>query len=385
MKEMDSGKINKSAYDHLASLFARIVAHVKTPLFKNGYALALSAGLSSLLGLLFWVLVARFYPAGTVGINSAVLSAMLLLSGIAQLGLNSVLVRFIPVAASTAPRLIASAYLASVVATAATVLIFALGASLWAPSLRLLIEQPRFLLTFTAASIIWSIFSLQDSVLTGLRRAVWVPIENTIFSVMKIVLLILFAGTFQLYGIFAAWMLPVAILIIPVNLLIFKRLLPRYLVENGDENPDQIPSLRWIARYTAGNYIGTLFTLLSATLLPLLVFERLGADQNAYFYLPWTMTTSLLLLGQNMTISLVVEAARDQEKLSEYGHRILVHSLRLLLPIVAVLVFGAPLILRIFGSVYSEEGSQLLRLLSLAVIPNLVIVLYIGTQGSKIT
>jgi O-antigen/teichoic acid export membrane protein len=79
-----------------------------------------------------------------------------------------------------------------------------------------------------------------------------------------------------------------------------------------------------------------------------------------------------------MTTSLVVESARDQEKLVVYGHRILVHSLRLLLPIVAVLVFGAPFILQIFGSAYSAEGSQLLRLLSLAVIPNLVVVLYLG-------
>lgn len=378
MKERNSGTITKSVLDNLVSLPARVVAHLKMPLYHNGYALALSAGLSSILGLLFWILVARFYPTSTVGINSAVLSAMLLLSGIAQLGLNSVLVRFIPVAGSTTPRLIKYAYLTSVVATAVSVLIFTLGASLWAPSLRLLLEQPLFLVSFIAASIIWSIFSLQDSVLTGLRKAVWVPVENTIFSVLKIVLLILFASTFQLYGILAAWMLPVAILIIPVNLLIFKRLLPRYLAESREKDPDKALSMGWIARYTTGNYIGTLFTLLSATLLPLLIFERLGADQNAYFYLPWTITTSLQLLGQNMTTSLVVEAASEQEKLSAYGYRILIHSLRLLLPIVAVLVFGAPLILRIFGSAYSEEGSQLLRLLALAVIPNLVVVLYIG-------
>lgn len=375
---MDTGNTSQSFLDQLASRSAPLKAHLKIPLYYNGYALAFSSVLTSVLGFLFWIMVARFNSTATVGTNSAILSAMLMLSGIAQLSLNSVLTRFIPVAWTSTPRLIIYAYLTSLLATAVAVLIFTLGTPFWAPSMSFLVEQPLMFFGFLAASMAWSIFSLQDSVLTGLRKAVWVPIENTIFSVLKIMLLILFVKTSLQYGIFAAWVLPVALLIIPVNMLIFKRLIPGHVAEKKTRATDESLSMRWVARYTLGNYLGTLFTLLSTTLLPLLVFERLGASQNAYFYMPWTITTSLLLIGQNMTTSFVVEAARDQEKLNTYGYRILMHSLRLLLPVVAVLIIGAPLILKIFSSAYSTEGSALLRLLSLAIIPNLVVVVYIG-------
>ena len=380
---MDYSDATQNIRERMTATTSRLLNHLRTPLYRNGYALALSAGMTSVLGLLFWVLVARFYPAETVGLNSAVLSAMMLLSGVAQLSLNSVLVRFIPVAGKSTRRLILSAYATSLMASAVIALIFGLGTPIWAPSMRFLADQPLFLLGFVLSSMVWSIFSLQDSVMTGLRQALWVPLENSIFATAKIALVIWFASLIPRFGIFIAWVLPIAGLIIPINALIFKRLLPAHAEASRDEEEHAPIRFGWIAKYTSGNYVGTLFTLLSTMLLPILVNERLGSSQNAYFYLPWTITTSLQLLGQNMTTSLTVEAAREQEKSGEYGYRILIHTLRLLAPVVAILFIGAPLFLRVFGSKYSTEGGELLRLLSLAVIPNLVIVLYIALARVK--
>lgn len=73
------------------------------------------------------------------------------------------------------------------------------------------------------ASSLW-----QDSALTGLRQALWIPLENTTFAIVKIVLLISLAASFQAVGIFASWNVPV-LLLIPINLLIFKWLIPRHI------------------------------------------------------------------------------------------------------------------------------------------------------------
>src|SRR5437016_588970 len=48
-----------------------LVAHLRLPLFRNGYALLFGSAATSGLGLLYWVFAARFYPAELVGINSA--------------------------------------------------------------------------------------------------------------------------------------------------------------------------------------------------------------------------------------------------------------------------------------------------------------------------
>src|ERR687886_313238 len=82
----------------------RLVSHVRTPLYRNGYALMLSDGTTSALGFLYWVLAARCYAAETVGLNAAAISTLLLLSGIAQLNLSTALIRFVPIAGPMTPR-----------------------------------------------------------------------------------------------------------------------------------------------------------------------------------------------------------------------------------------------------------------------------------------
>jgi len=82
----------------------RVVTHFRIPLYRNGYALLVSSATTSALGLFYWILAARRYSADTVGLGSATLSAMMLLSGISQLGLNSALVRFVPLVAGLPRR-----------------------------------------------------------------------------------------------------------------------------------------------------------------------------------------------------------------------------------------------------------------------------------------
>ena len=39
----------------------------------------------------------------------------------------------------------------------------------------------------------WCVFSLQDAVLTGMRQAVWLPLENGVYGLAKIGLLVALA------------------------------------------------------------------------------------------------------------------------------------------------------------------------------------------------
>src|SRR4029079_10368195 len=81
--------------------------HVATPVYREGYALVMSAGVAGGLGLVYWVVAARSYSPEDVGVNSAVISTMLLLSSIAQLNLSAGLIRFIPAAGASKRRLLA--------------------------------------------------------------------------------------------------------------------------------------------------------------------------------------------------------------------------------------------------------------------------------------
>jgi O-antigen/teichoic acid export membrane protein len=133
-----------------------------------------------------------------------------------------------------------------------------------------------------------------------------------------------------------------------------------------------------IASYMLGNYVGSMLSLAANTLLPLLVLSRIGASANAYFAQAWFIAGSLQLIAINMTTSLTVEAAAEQTRLSAYARSTLIHSAQLLAPLVLVITLGAPIILQIFGSLYAAEGTDLLRLLALAALPNCVNTLYLS-------
>jgi O-antigen/teichoic acid export membrane protein len=355
---------------------SQLLAHVRLPLFRNGYALLFSGAATSALGFLYWALAARLYPPEAVGINSALLSAMMLLSGMAQLSLNNVLIRFIPVAGQHTGQLLGWSYVASTVAAIVCGVVFMVGIDVWSPALGFLNQSGGWPWAFGATIIGWSIFSLQDSALTGLRQTVWVPIENTFFAVFKIVLLVIFTTVLPTAGIFLSWTIPVLISLLPINGLIFGRLLPQRTIDSS--NQTAAPTTKDILRYVGGNYIGTLFFLVYTNLLPLLVVNGTSTEDAAYFYLPWTIAAGMQLIAINMATSLTVEAALNQRELHSYGRRVLNQSLRLLVPLVAVIFIGAPWILTIFGKNYSEEGTVLLRWLSLSAIPNVVVVLALG-------
>ena len=276
----------------------QLLAHLRVPLYRNGYALILGSAATSVLGLLYWALAARFYSTEVVGASSAVISAMMLLAGIAVLSFSGVLVRFLPVAGATTAKLILSAYAISAGTSVLVGMIFCWGIDWWAPTLHFLGEDGRWTAAFVTAIVIWSLFSLQDSALTGLRQSIWLPLENATFAVIKIGLLVLWGQLLPTWGIFMAWLLPVVVSLLPVNYLIFGRLLPKQVTAQNATPNRATP--RAIGQYIAGNYPGTLFFLASTTLLPLIVTEQAGMRATAYFFMPWMITTGLFQVALNM-------------------------------------------------------------------------------------
>jgi len=259
---------------------ARLAAHLRTPLFREGYALVLNAALTSAFGLAYWILAARMYSAHSVGVNAALISAMMFVAGVAQLNLMSALLRFIPSAGRRTRRLVLGAYVVSVGSAIVVSLAFVAGVHIWTPGLSQLRSSPAFGASFVVATAAWTVFVLQDNVLTGLRNAVWVPIDNAIHSVAKIVLLLFFAAALPGRGIFASWTLGLALPLLVVNVLVFARLIPRHMQSAGS-GADVTRST--ILRYIAPDYLGSLFWLASMTLLPVFVLERAGAADYAYF------------------------------------------------------------------------------------------------------
>jgi len=339
-----------------------MLRELQRPLFRNAYSLVLNSGATGVLGLAYWWIAARQYSPEVIGANSATIATMMFLSGVSQLSLGSALIRFIPVIGGSARHFVAISYALSVTASLLVTTIFMLGVHIWAPAMDGLNADPLHGAFFVVSVACWSLFNLEDSVLTGLRAATWVPLANVLFSVLKILLVAVFAVAIPAYGVFASWTLAVACTVIPVNVLIFKSL------SKPTVDPSQHRSLRSLGlpRYLAPDYLASLCWLAPSTLLPGIITQALGATANAYFYVAWTLAYALFLISPNMGWAMVAEAASSPEKLGEHFRAVFSHSLRLLIPLGAVLVLGAPFILPLFGHEYGIESELVLRELAIA-------------------
>ncbi|HEX3081849.1 MAG TPA: hypothetical protein VHQ86_01205, partial [Candidatus Saccharimonadia bacterium] len=65
-------------------------------LFQNSVYLMLSTAVQAVFGLGFWLLNARLYSAGEIGLASALISASTFIAYLSLLGFNSTFIRFLP-------------------------------------------------------------------------------------------------------------------------------------------------------------------------------------------------------------------------------------------------------------------------------------------------
>jgi len=348
------------------------------PVLRNGYALIVNVGITSVLGLVYWILAAHLYTPTEVGIGVAAINLMQFLVGVGgQLTFQAGLTRFIPDAGRDSTRLALFSYSLGGCAGLVVSLAYIGGLHIHSLGLPVVLGRSWILSVALGASVtVWCIFALQDAVLAGIRQAVWIPVENGLYGIGKIVLLVALGHITGQYGIFASWTVPALIALLPVNLLIFGRLLPRHVATRADQ-PTAV-TLRVMSRFMGGDYLGNLFFMCTDTLLPLLIIARLDKASAAYFGVVWVIIVALDLITVNLGIALMVEGAIDRPALRSAAASVVRRLALILVPAVAVLLLFAPLILSIYGHGYAVHGSGLLRLLSVAVLARAVTSFYIA-------
>ncbi|MFE1880778.1 lipopolysaccharide biosynthesis protein [Streptomyces diastatochromogenes] len=349
-------------------------------LFRNAYALMLNTGISAVLGLGFWLAAARYYSESAVGQGSAAIAAMKLLAGLTAVTLTGALARFIPVAGQHTGRLIFRTYAGSSLIVALAAGVFLMTLDTWGPSYHFLHGSVKGL-GFIAAVVAWNLLTLQDGVLTGLRSAPWVPVGNTVFSAVKLGLLVAFAVAIPTTGVFVSWVAAIATSVVPLGWLVFRRLVPRHV--KATEDHAKPPTLKEIGRFLAGDYTGSLFSLAVVYLVPVIIASQVSSEDNAYFYITTTIGGTTNLLAINMGASLTVEGSHDPGRLAANTRAALRRMAKIMLPIAGVLFVGAPWILGVFGEGYADAATPLLRWFAVGAVLRVVMETYFAVLRAQ--
>ncbi|HEX7135619.1 MAG TPA: hypothetical protein VF228_23785, partial [Iamia sp.] len=345
----------------------------RSHLTSGGLALILTSGITSVLGLPYWVIAARSYSAAEVGIGSALVSTMLLLSSLSTGGLKRSLIRFVPEAGAGARRLVTRTYALALLAGCGAAIVFVLGVGLWAPELDVLRDDLLLGAAFVVGVGFWGLFQLQDSVLVALRRPWVVPLENVAFSLGKIVLLVGLAAVVPVAGVYLSWAVPALVAVVVVTTWLVRTQATPAPVEGA-----VAATGREMTRFAGAEHLASLLWHGTMHATPLLVLALLGPAQNASYYVATQIAYALYLVGSNVGDVLVAEGAIERHNLHRSLQTAAQQVVGFLVPGVAVMVVGAPWILAAFGGGYSADATTLLRLLALSFVPNTAVSLLVG-------
>lgn len=346
------------------------------PISRSGILLLVNTAVTGVLGLAYWLLAARLYPLRAVGQAGALVSASTLLSGVGQLNLSGMLMRFLPQARERSRQLVLVTYGVACASAVALTIVGAIAVSLLTPASSALRLPPLAATLFIASVAATVVFTLQDSVLVAVRKTGWIPVENGAFGVAKLVLLAALVPLAGWSAIFASWMLPLAATVPVISWLLFRRLLPRPTMA-GDTPPVSGSTKRRIGHFVLGDASAGLFTQTWTYLLPVIVAGALGAKVNALFYAAFLLSSTLDQIASNFSTALVVEGAREDAAVGPLITATLRRSYMVLTPAVLVLVVLAPEILSVYGEAYTD-GASTLRLLALACLPKALLFVYYG-------
>ncbi|MGB9111345.1 MAG: hypothetical protein WCF24_01305 [Acidimicrobiales bacterium] len=328
-------------------------------LVQNAMALMISGAGTAVLGVVFWGIAAHIASAKTIGRASAEIAAMTLLATLAQLSFGPIFERFLPVAGNRTRTFVSRAYAMSLsFAFVAAIIYLSVGfGEKYIPSY----FAARAL--FVVAVVFWTIFVLQDWVLTSLRATRWVPVENILFAFAKLALLPALVVVTARQGIFLAWTIPVVVAVAAVSWYLFHRAIPAH--ETSSPSSEKLPLFREITLLSFAQYASLLVNTFSSTIIPLIVIARLGAEANAHYYLPALITGGVAQLLWSLEASYLVEASTDPSALRQHANSAIRVAIVVLVPSIAVGEIFAPDILRIFGTTYVLHSTTLLRILLL--------------------
>lgn len=355
-------------------------AEVHRALTRGGIAFISNSALTSILGVVYWLAAAHVMGQAELGRGSSLLSALLTVSALAQLNYTRTLPGLLPKASNNATRLLVQVYMRVMIVSFILGLSFAIITPLVSSKFGYLTGIPAFALLFAISVPIYSIFSLEDSVLATVRRTAIIPFENAIYGVLKLVPLFIPAflrtmptGTVIL----ASWVLPLLFLVIPINIYLFRRAVPQAAYAFPDDVASEEGKL---VRY---DFAGYLFWLLGTVPLPVLAVTFLGPYRTAAFSVPFTIVTAIDVLSLNLGNQLTAEMSRTRGEFRAPTKLFVWRAWGVIALISAGLIVMAPYVLDLFGAQYRSAGTTVFRVLMLAALPRSILFFSIATARAR--
>ena len=316
--------------------------------------------LSAVLGLVFWVIVARLVDAREVGVAAAAISAQTLLGIVTVLGYSTMLVSELPKAEPARQRtMVLRSLLVVFVCSLVGAGIVVAVSPLLSANLQTALGNPIGACTFVlgTAGFAWAL--VVDDACLGVKRSrlqVW---RNLVASSLRFPLtaVLLLTGFTDAHVLQVCWVVP---LLASIPFTLWRLRLPK----PDRSSPPLLADVRGFLGLALRNHALSLALAAGSQMVPVVAALTLGSVANAEFAIAWLMATFVFLPPYLLATALFAHGANvTEEEFRRSMERTVPAALALSgLLCVGAWVLGEPVLL-IFGGNYSRHSWSILALL----------------------
>jgi O-antigen/teichoic acid export membrane protein len=329
-------------------------------LVRNSFFIMLSTAAMGGFGFLFWLVAARLFTSGQIGVATTLISATILISYLGQFGFDATFVRFLPTSSdrnaeiNTGVTLVAGGSLLLALA-------YILVVPSFVPALRFVRSSPLYAAGFVVFTALGSLNLVTDAVFIAYRAAKYnFIVDGLIQGLSKLALPVLVVGL-GAFGIFTAS--TGAALVAVIFSIIF-------LARHFDYRPSIQVSpavLRHVLTFSGLNYVASLLNVVPVLFVPAIVINARGASEAGYYYVAFQMANLLYAVSFAISASLFSEGSYEDGNLERLAWRAAKDLGLLAVPAVGLLSGGGRWLLLAFGREYSLHAGPALAVLGLAV------------------
>jgi len=304
----------------------------------NSFFILLSSVSNAGFGFIFWMIAAKTYPQEDVGVATAAISSMAVLILLSRFGLDQSIIRFCP--SGDKSKIISTSSIVVILFTTLIGIIFILGIEFWAPELGIIKKSAAVYILFLVAN---SMTNLTGIFFIALRRTKYYLLQNLLIGTRIIFVLPLIS--FGVWGIYYSVGISFIIAFIFSGYALSKLGFKQVSIDTNFLNES--------FEYSKGNYIVSLLTLVPSNLLPIMVLNILGAENAAYYYIDYAITSFLFMIPTAFSTSIFVEGSYG-EPLKKSCLKSLLSVFLLLIPLVIFFYYFGDLALETIEKSYTQ-------------------------------
>jgi O-antigen/teichoic acid export membrane protein len=340
-------------------------------LLRGSLAIMATTLATSGLGYIFWVIAAHMFSTSQVGLVSALISVVTVVSILANLGLGQNLVAQLPSSPDDEAwtRALNAALITATAAGGVVGLLVVIGLPFFVSGFHELRSLPMGVM-FVVGSAVWTGSLPLDYAFIAERATSGLFVRNTALSLARFVFLVaaLLVGASSSGGLFASWTLAAVVAMLLGVFGLLRRMRPSYRLRRDGT----LTELRTMTRALIGHHLTTIGFVLPTWLLPVIVVARLSAQDNAYFFLTWLVGGVFFMVSPSVAAALFAEGSHDRDSIEHQARRSAVIIAALLAGPMVVMVLAGRLVLGVFGAAYASRGYALLVVLVISAIPDAV-------------